>query len=119
MFLVGDAAGYRDPTTGEGIGVGLLLGHRLGLHISALLSGEVDRASVQARHRHDHAEIWRDRDRVTALALLIARHPRLNRRAVARAVDRPQALGALLGVNCGYWGFGKLTPRDWLTLAGF
>ncbi len=118
MFLVGDAAGYGDPTTGEGIGIGLLLGQRLGLHVAALLSGEVDRESVQIRYRHDHAEIWRNRSRVTTLAMMMARHPRLSRRAVARAVDRPRALEALLGVNCGYWGFGKLTPRDWLTLAG-
>jgi 2-polyprenyl-6-methoxyphenol hydroxylase-like FAD-dependent oxidoreductase len=119
LFLVGDAAGYDDPTTGEGIGIGLLLAERLGLHLAALLSGEVDRGTAEARYRRDHTELWRNRSRVTALALLMARHPLLSRRAVARAAARPQALGALLGVNCGYWGFGKLTPRDWLTLAGF
>ncbi|MBJ7595602.1 MAG: FAD-dependent monooxygenase [Candidatus Dormibacteraeota bacterium] len=119
MFLVGDAAGYGDPTTGEGIGIGLLLGQRLGGHVAALLSGEVDRKSAEVRYRRDHAEIWRNPSRVTALALMMARHPRLSRRAVARAVDRPHALGALLGINCGYWGFGKLTPRDWLSLCGF
>jgi menaquinone-9 beta-reductase len=118
MFLVGDAAGYDDPTTGEGIGIGLLLGERLGLHLAALLDGEVDRAAAEAGYRRDHAELWRDRSRVTALALLIARRPWLSRRAVARAAERPRALESLLGINCGYWGFGKLTPRDWLTLAG-
>jgi menaquinone-9 beta-reductase len=119
MFLVGDAAGYDDPTTGEGMGIGLLLGERLGLHLAALLSGELDRVAVEAAYRHDHAELWRNRSRVTALALTIARRPWLSRRAVARAADRPDALGTLLGINCGYWGFGRLTPRDWLTLAGF
>ncbi|MFI5313433.1 MAG: NAD(P)/FAD-dependent oxidoreductase [Candidatus Dormibacteria bacterium] len=118
MFLVGDAAGYDDPTTGEGIGVGLLLGERLGHHLGALLSGEVDRPSAEAAYRRDHAELWRNRRRVTALALLMARHGRLSRRAVARGALRPGALENLLGINCGYWGFGKLSPRDWLTLAG-
>ena len=118
MFLVGDAAGYDDPTTGEGIGIGLLLGERLGVHVASLLSGEVDRATAEARYRRDHANLWRNRSRVTALALAMARHPRLSRRAVARAVERPEALRALLGINCGYWGFGRLTPRDWLSLAG-
>jgi 2-polyprenyl-6-methoxyphenol hydroxylase-like FAD-dependent oxidoreductase len=118
MFLVGDAAGYDDPTTGEGIGIGLILGERLGLHLTALLSGDVDRATAQARYRRDHASLHRNRRRVTALALLMARHPRLSRRAVARAADRPGALGALLGVNCGYWGFGKLTVGDWTSLLG-
>jgi flavin-dependent dehydrogenase len=119
VFLVGDAAGYDDPTTGEGIGVGLLLGERLGLHLGALLSGRIDRGEAEARYHRDHAALSRDRRRVTALALLMARHPSLSRRAVARAADRPHALGALLGINCGYWGFGSLAPRDWLSLAGF
>jgi menaquinone-9 beta-reductase len=119
LFLTGDAAGYDDPTTGEGIGIGLLLGERLGLHLAALLSGEVVRAVAEARYRRDHAELWRNRSRVTALALLMARRQWLSRRAVARAARRPQALEALLGINCGYWGFGRLTPRDWLSLAGF
>lgn len=119
MFLVGDAAGYDDPTTGEGIGIGLLLGERLGLHLAALLTGELDRAAAEAAYRHDHALLRRDRSRVTALALTMARRPWLSRRAVARAADRPGALAALLGINCGYWGFGRLTARDWLTLAGF
>jgi 2-polyprenyl-6-methoxyphenol hydroxylase-like FAD-dependent oxidoreductase len=119
LFLVGDAAGYDDPTTGEGIGIGLLLAERVGFHVAAVLSGEVDRRTAEARYRRDHAELWRNRSRVTALALMMARHPKLSRRAVARAADRPQALATLLGINCGYWGFGRLTPRDWLTLAGF
>ncbi len=118
MFLVGDAAGYDDPTTGEGIGIGLMLGERLGLHLAALLSGDVDATTAQARYRRDHAALHRNRRRVTALALVMARHPGLSRRAVARAADRPAALGALLGVNCGYWGFGKLTVGDWISLLG-
>ncbi|HWF58423.1 MAG TPA: NAD(P)/FAD-dependent oxidoreductase [Candidatus Dormibacteraeota bacterium] len=119
LFLVGDAAGYDDPTTGEGIGIGLLLAERLGLHLAAQLSGELDRSTAEARYRRDHAQLWRDRSRVTALALVMARRPWLSRRAVARAGARPQALRALLGINCGYWGFGRLTPRDWASLAGF
>jgi menaquinone-9 beta-reductase len=119
MFLAGDAAGYDDPTTGEGIGIGLLLGERLGFWVAAQLSGQVDRAAAQAGYRRDHAALRRNRSRVAALALTMARRPWLSHRAVARAADRPAALGALLGVNCGYWGFGRLTPRDWLTLAGF
>jgi menaquinone-9 beta-reductase len=119
LFLVGDAAGYDDPTTGEGIGIGLVLAERLGIHIATLLSGEVDRRTAEERYRRDHARLMRNRNRVTALALMMARRPWLSRRAVARAADRPQALATLLGINCGYWGFGRLTPRDWLTLAGF
>jgi 2-polyprenyl-6-methoxyphenol hydroxylase-like FAD-dependent oxidoreductase len=119
LFLVGDAAGYDDPTTGEGIAVGLLLAERLGAHIAAVLRGDVDRATAELRYRRDHAALWRNRTRVTSLALLMARSPRASRRAVARAAERPDALARLLGINCGYWGFGVLSARDWLSLGGF
>lgn len=119
LFLVGDAAGYDDPTTGEGISIGLLLAERLGFHVATFLSGEIDRSTAEAHYRRDHAKLWRNRSRVTALALTMARHPWLSRRTVARAADQPGTLEKLLGINCGYWGFGRLTLRDWFTLAGF
>jgi menaquinone-9 beta-reductase len=118
LFLVGDAAGYDDPITGEGIGIGLLLAERLSVHLAGFLSGDVERTTAEARYRRDHATLQRNRRRVTALALTMARRPGLSRRAVARSAARPHALAALLGVNCGYWGFGRLSARDWLTLAG-
>jgi hypothetical protein len=99
--------------------VGLLLAEQLGKHLAALLSGQVDRGAAEAAYRSAHAGLCRDRNRVTALALLMARRPRLSGRALARAATHPQALEALLGVNCGYWGFGRLTAADWLSLGGF
>lgn len=119
LFLVGDAAGYDDPTTGEGIAIGLLLAEHLGAHLSAVLRGDVDRGTAEWRYRRDHARLWRNRTRVTSLALFMARNPGVGRRAVARTSDRPEALAKLLGINCGYWGFGALGPRDWLSLGGF
>ncbi|HSP64960.1 MAG TPA: FAD-dependent monooxygenase [Candidatus Deferrimicrobium sp.] len=118
LFLVGDAAGYDDPTTGEGIGIGLLMAERLANNLAALLAGSTDRRTAEAAHRNDVARLRRNGSRVTALALLMTRRPWLARRAIAASSRRSQALETLLGVNCGYWGFGRLTPRDWLTLAG-
>ena len=118
LFLVGDAAGYDDPTTGEGIGIGLLMAERLVHHLTALLSGSSDRGSAEAGYRRDHARLRRNGSRVTALALLMTRRPALARRAVTASSRRSGALQTLLGIHCGYWGFGQLTPRDWLTLAG-
>ncbi len=118
LFLVGDAAGYDDPTTGEGIAIGLLAAERLAVHLDATLSGRVSPAAAAAAYTLEHGRLWRDRRRLTRLALLMARHPGAGRRAIDRAADRPAALEALLGVNCGYWGFGRLSPRDWLSLAG-
>ncbi len=118
LFLVGDAAGYDDPTTGEGIAIGLLAAERLALHLDAQLSGRVSPATAAAAYAREHRRLWRDRRRLTGLALLMAGHTAASRRAIAGTAARPAALQALLGVNCGYWGFGRLSSRDWLSLAG-
>jgi len=118
LFLVGDAAGYDDPTTGEGIAIGMLLGERLALRIHQTRSGQISKEAAVRRYRADHVRLVRDRQRLTRLALLMARTPWLSRRAIAHAATDPRALGKLLGINCGYQTFGALTPRDWLSLAG-
>lgn len=118
LFLVGDAAGYDDPTTGEGIAIGLMLAERMAVHLDAALAQRIGPVEAAAAYARDHRRLWTDRRRLTRLALLMAGHPRASRRAIARAATRPAALQALLGVNCGYWGFARLSPRDWLSLAG-
>jgi 2-polyprenyl-6-methoxyphenol hydroxylase-like FAD-dependent oxidoreductase len=118
LFLVGDAAGYDDPTTGEGIGVGLQLGESLAGHLDRALRGTMTLDAAAAAYSIDHDRLWRNRRRITALALFMAAHPSLSRRAVSKAGSRPHTLSRLLGINCGYHGFARLTPLDWLTFAG-
>ncbi|MBV8446334.1 MAG: FAD-dependent monooxygenase [Candidatus Dormibacteraeota bacterium] len=118
LFLVGDAAGYDDPTTGEGLAIGMLLAEAAARHIGAHLHGDIDARMAEERYARDHATFWRERRRLTRLALLMARSPRLRRRAIARAEVDSTALSKLLAINCGYIGFGRLTVRDWLSLAG-
>jgi menaquinone-9 beta-reductase len=118
LFLVGDAAGYDDPTTGDGIALGMLLAERLAVRIHQTCSGEISGAAAVRRYRADHARLVRDRQRLTRLALVMARTPWLSRRAIAHAATDPRALRKLLGINCGYQTFAALTPRDWLSLAG-
>lgn len=118
LFLVGDAAGYDDPTTGDGLAIGMLLAERLALRLHQAHSGEISEAEAGRRYRADHARLVRDRRRLTRLALVMARRPWLSRRAIAHAAADPRALGKLLGINCGYQTFAALTPRDWLSLAG-
>ena len=118
VFLVGDAAGYDDPTTGEGLAIGMLMAERLALRIHQARSGQISNADAVERYGADHARLVRDRHRLTQLALVMARTPWLSRRAIARAATDPLALGKLLGINCGYQTFAALTPRDWLSLAG-
>jgi menaquinone-9 beta-reductase len=118
VFLVGDASGYDDPTTGDGIAIGMLLAERLAEHVGELLSGRASRAAAAARYAADHADLVRERRRLTQLALFLARSPGLSRRAIRRAIDDPRAISKLVGINCGYQTFREVTPRDWLLLAG-
>jgi flavin-dependent dehydrogenase len=118
VFLVGDASGYDDPTTGDGIAIGMLLAERLAEHTSDLLGGRISRDTAAARYATDHADLVRERRRLTRLALFLARSPSLTRRALARATTDPRALGRLIAINCGYQAFRDLKPGDWLSLAG-
>jgi len=118
VFLVGDAAGYDDPTTGEGLAIGMLVAERLALHVGDLLCERVPEAAAGEHYRSEHAALIRDRHRLTELALLMARTPWLNRRAIDRAAGDPSTLSKLLAVNCGYRTLWSLSPRDWLALAG-
>lgn len=118
LFLVGDASGYLDPCTGEGIGLALLQGEALALALSPALHGSVSFADAERAYGVAHATLTRNRNRVTRLALTMAAHHKLSRRAMRRMSQRPDALSTLLGINCGYWGFGRLSMRDWLSLMG-
>jgi menaquinone-9 beta-reductase len=118
VFLVGDASGYDDPTTGDGIAIGMLLAESLAGHVGSFLSARAPIDVAEARYARDHIRLVRDRRRLTRLALFLARSPQLSRRALERALGDPRALGKLVAINCGYQTFRDLTPRDWLSLAG-
>ncbi len=118
VFLVGDASGYDDPTTGDGIAIGMLLAERLAHHAGDLLDGTVEAGTAAAGYARDHADLVRERRRLTSLALFLARSPELSRRAILRARHDPRALAKLVAINCGYQTFRDVTPRDWLSLAG-
>jgi flavin-dependent dehydrogenase len=118
VFLVGDASGYDDPTTGDGIAVGMLLAERVAEHLVDFLGGRTSRADAATRYTIDHERVVRERRRVTQLALFLAQSPRLSRRAIERAGRDPRALGKLVAINCGYQTFRDVTAREWLLLAG-
>jgi flavin-dependent dehydrogenase len=118
VFLVGDASGYDDPTTGDGIAIGMLLAECLAEDMGSFLSARVPIDVAEARYARDHTRLVRDRRHLTQLALFLARSPQLSRRALEGAVRDPRALSKLVAINCGYQTFRDLTPRDWLSLAG-
>jgi 2-polyprenyl-6-methoxyphenol hydroxylase-like FAD-dependent oxidoreductase len=118
VFLVGDATGYDDPTTGDGLAIGMLLAERLAEHIDALLGGALSPVMAARRYQADHVSLVRDRRRLTQLVLVQDRSQFLSRRALRKAARDPRTLSKLLAINCGYQRFRDLSPRDWLSLAG-
>ncbi len=118
VYLVGDATGYDDPTTGDGLAIGMLLSERLAEHVDALLAGAISPGVAAARYTADHVSLVRDRRRLTQLVLVQDRSQWLSCRAIAQAGRDPRTLSRLLAINCGYERFRDLSPRDWLSLAG-
>ena len=108
IFLVGDAAGFSDPITGEGIATGLRQAQALA---AALGTRFPDRT-----YRRAHRRLTGDPRRVAALLLRLSRTPALVERGLRSHEVAPQMLTKLLGVGFGYWGFNRITPREWLRL---
>ena len=94
VLLVGDAAGYVDAITGEGISLALQGAEAL---VTAALAGRPADWSAA------HAAIVARHERLTRLLLWVAKRPVLRRRVV-RAMRRfPGGLQAFLALNSGAW----------------
>lgn len=112
VFLVGDAAGFLDPLTGDGITAGL----QQALALAHILRSDLDRAAP--RYRRFWVQQWRQRVMVSWLARRISASSGLSQRAVRAMSDRPETLQALLSVNQGTAGLEALGWRDWAALGG-
>jgi 2-polyprenyl-6-methoxyphenol hydroxylase-like FAD-dependent oxidoreductase len=111
-FLVGDAAGFIDPITGDAMSAGF----RAAAHLAGLLADALPAA--EARYRRWYAAQWRTRRLVTALALGLSGSPWLAKRALSGVGRHPEALEALLEVNSGIRRLGSVPLRTWSALAG-
>ena len=108
VFLVGDAAGFVDPISAEGLAAALVQARAA---VEAM-SGPQPEETYRAAHRR----LTRDPRRVSRLLVTLAATPARAARGVRGIDRRPQVMAALLGVNFGYWGFDRISPRDWLRL---
>jgi flavin-dependent dehydrogenase len=104
-LLVGDAAGYVDAITGEGVGLALQTGRAAGDAIGAELVRGSATPLVGARaigaYTRAHRQIVRDAERLTQVVLLLARFPWLARRAVSALAASPLLFEKLLRVQAG------------------
>jgi flavin-dependent dehydrogenase len=98
VLLVGDAAGFYDPFTGEGIFTALR-GAELAVEtiVSALRAGDVSAAGL-APYRRARRAAFADKARVTCALQLLIRHRFLANRAARWLGRHPPLLDALLGV---------------------
>ncbi len=79
--LVGDAAGYVDAITGEGVSLSLLSAAALARVLPDALARGADRASL-APYEREFARLYRSYALLTRAVLAIARRPRVRRGAL-------------------------------------
>ena len=98
VLFVGDAAGFYDPFTGEGIFTALR-GAELAVEtvVRALRAGDVSAVALAAYERARRAT-FADKERVTRGLQVLIGHRRLANLAARWLSKRPAALDALLGV---------------------
>jgi flavin-dependent dehydrogenase len=108
VFLVGDAAGFTDPITAEGIATGL--------RQARAFADALQTPNPVRTYRQAHKRLTTDPGRVASLFLRLSRTPALVDRAIRNHARSPQTLSTLLGIGFGYWGFNRITPREWLRM---
>lgn len=111
-FLLGDAAGFLDPLTGDGMSDALVGAEKLAAIIASGAS------NAEAAYRRWEAGQWRRRWFVSRLARALTRSPARATRALRSLERRPSTLDRLLQVNDGSRGLLSLSAGDWATLAG-
>jgi len=93
LALVGDAAGYVDPSTGEG----LALGFRCAADLAEIVAAGRPLAGYEVAFRAHAAALFR----ATRLLLLAGAIPPLRRRFVRALARRPERFDRLLAITAG------------------
>lgn len=110
LVLVGDAAGFFDGISGEGMSLALQNARTCASAIDAALrSGRTVPFGAYERVVRRRA---RDSTLLARLSLGLARHPAIAERAVANLGRRPRTFEKLLAINSGEAGFDALRPAD-------
>ncbi len=91
LALIGDAAGYVDAITGEGLSIAF---HQAQALAEAFKAGDL------RHYAHQHRRIVALPDAMTRLLLFVERRPALRRRVVRALAREPEVFSRLLGVHC-------------------
>jgi flavin-dependent dehydrogenase len=93
VALVGDAAGYLDALTGEGLSLAFQSAQAL---VNALAHN-----NGLANYDRNYIRLSRTYYRMTGLLLMVAQRPRLRRRVIATLARDPSLFGSLLAITAG------------------
>ena len=117
LVLVGDAAGFFDGVTGDGMSLALVSARMCAFAVHEFVAtGDTDVFAVYARKRR---ALVRNPQLLGRLLLTLAAHPRIGTRVASNLARRPATFAKLMRINQGECGFSTLRPRDLLAaLAG-
>ena len=110
VALVGDAAGYLDPLTGEGL--------TLGFRCARALVDTVARGAPLADYERAYHSLARSYYQMTGVLLAVAARPWLRRRVVRALARRPDLFDHLLAINAGQSPLRALGASGALRLVG-
>jgi flavin-dependent dehydrogenase len=114
LVLAGDAGGFFDGITGEGMSLALVGAKHCASAVEAFLA-DGDGAHF-ARYDRAITVLQRPSTLMARLSLALAARPALGRRAIANLARRPQTLANLVRVSQGEAALTSLRPRDALAL---
>ena len=95
VVLVGDAAGFVDSISGDGLSIAFNSALILGKHLPEILKRGATRESMQAYER-EARRVYRGYWFVTSGLLMVARHPRARRAIINSLMRYPGAFNALM-----------------------
>lgn len=115
LVLVGDAAGFFDGITGEGMSVALVSARLCAEAVARYLGdGDYQPFREYAAHR---AGLVRSSNLLARVALALGSRPTLARMAVRNLQRQPRTFEKLVAINSGEIGLRRVRPRDFMALA--
>lgn len=118
-LLVGDAGGFIDGITGEGMSIALVSARMAAISVDEALSAGRFEARDLAIYEKRQRQMSRDMVRFTETILWGIRYPRLAKRVVRTLGRHPDTFSRLLGVNTGAGLLGSLHWKDiWRLIVG-
>lgn len=114
LVLVGDAAGFFDAISGEGMATTLVSARWCAEAIHGFLAGD---ESAFSRYGSNRRALSRNSDLLARLSLFLSSRPALARHSVRNMQRQPATFARLVGVSAGQLGASDIRPRDLVALA--